>query len=203
MNKTYRNTVTITPLKMKQKAIAFVTSNAIKVEEVRAILGNNSQLEIINHKLDLPELQGDMEEICVKKCQEAASLLKVPVMVEDTSLCYNALKGLPGPYIKWFIYKIGPEGLYNLLKGWDDKSAKAISTFGYCSDCDLGVRIFQGVVNGQIVPPRGPSDGFDSIFQPDGCSKTYSELTKAEKYKISHRSMALRKFNEYFCRKNV
>jgi inosine/xanthosine triphosphate pyrophosphatase family protein len=24
-------------------------------------------------------------------------------MVEDTSLCYNALGGLPGVYIKWFL----------------------------------------------------------------------------------------------------
>lgn len=26
-----------------------------------------------------------------------------PVFVEDTSLCFNALGGLPGPYIKWFM----------------------------------------------------------------------------------------------------
>ncbi|XP_022816981.1 inosine triphosphate pyrophosphatase-like [Spodoptera litura] len=189
---------------MIQKAITFVTSNAIKLEEVRAILGNNNpQLEIISRKLDLPELQGEIDEICIKKCQEAARLLKGPVMVEDTSLCYNALKGLPGPYIKWFIYKLGPEGLNNLLTGWDDKSAKAISTFAYCSDCEINVKLFQGVVTGQIVAPRGPSDGFDSIFQPDGFCKTYSELTKAEKYKISHRAQALRKIKEYFCKNNV
>lgn len=28
-------------------------------------------------------------------------------MVEDTSLCFNALQGLPGPYIKWFLDKLG------------------------------------------------------------------------------------------------
>ena len=31
------------------------------------------------------------------------------VMVEDTCLCFNALKGLPGPYIKWFLQKLGRE----------------------------------------------------------------------------------------------
>lgn len=30
-------------------------------------------------------------------------------MVEDTCLCFNALKGLPGPYIKWFLQKLGRE----------------------------------------------------------------------------------------------
>jgi inosine triphosphate pyrophosphatase len=30
------------------------------------------------------------------------------VLVEDTSLCFNAYKGLPGPYIKWFLKNVGP-----------------------------------------------------------------------------------------------
>lgn len=37
------------------------------------------------------------------------------VMVEDTSLCFNAYKGLPGPYVKWFLQKVGPDGLYRML----------------------------------------------------------------------------------------
>lgn len=39
------------------------------------------------------------------------------VMVEDTSLCFNAYKGLPGPYVKWFLQKVGPDGLYKMLGG--------------------------------------------------------------------------------------
>lgn len=38
-------------------------------------------------------------------------------MVEDTSLCYNALGGLPGVYIKWFLEKLGHDGLNKLLAG--------------------------------------------------------------------------------------
>jgi len=45
------------------------------------------------------------------------------LIVEDSSLCFNALKGLPGVYIKWFYKKIGNEGLYTLLDGWEDKTA--------------------------------------------------------------------------------
>jgi inosine/xanthosine triphosphate pyrophosphatase family protein len=29
-----------------------------------------------------------------------------PVICEDTCLCFNGLKGLPGPYIKWFLDKV-------------------------------------------------------------------------------------------------
>ena len=47
--------------------------------------------------MDLPELQGaTCEEIAIQKCKMAAEHVKGPVMCEDTSLCYHALKGLPG-----------------------------------------------------------------------------------------------------------
>lgn len=47
-------------------------------------------------KLELPELQGEPEDISREKCRIAAAQLGAAVMVEDTSLCFNALKGLPG-----------------------------------------------------------------------------------------------------------
>lgn len=42
-------------------------------------------------------------QICIEKARLAAHYTKGPVLVEDTSLCFGALKGLPGPYIKWFL----------------------------------------------------------------------------------------------------
>ena len=52
-------------------------------------------------------------------------------MVEDTCLCFVALKGLPGPYIKWFLEKLGHDGLNRMLDGFDDRSAWAQCTFAY------------------------------------------------------------------------
>ena len=82
--------------------VTFVTGNAKKLEEVKAILSSGGALpvEIVSQKIDLPELQGEPEEISVEKCMLAAKEVGGPVMVEDTSLCFNALGGLPGPYIK-------------------------------------------------------------------------------------------------------
>lgn len=53
-------------------------------------------LQLISQKIDLPEYQGEIEDICRSKCKEAAKIVKGPVIVEDTSLCFNALQGLPG-----------------------------------------------------------------------------------------------------------
>ncbi len=52
-------------------------------------------------------------------------------MVEDTSLCFNAYGGLPGPYIKWFLKNLGHEGLNRMLAGFEDKSAYAQCIFAY------------------------------------------------------------------------
>ena len=53
------------------------------------------------------------------------------VMVEDTSLCFNAYGGLPGPYIKWFLKNLGHDGLNRMLAGFDDKTAYAQCIFAY------------------------------------------------------------------------
>ena len=49
---------------------------------------------------DLPELQGEPVDVSLEKCKLAAKEVGGPVIVEDTSLCFNALGGLPGVYVK-------------------------------------------------------------------------------------------------------
>jgi inosine triphosphate pyrophosphatase len=80
--------------------ITFVTGNQKKLDEVIAILGDSIPFKLTNIKLDLPELQGEPEEVSKEKCKLAAEKVTGPVLVEDTSLCFNALGGLPGVYIK-------------------------------------------------------------------------------------------------------
>lgn len=62
--------------------------------------------------------------------------------------------------------------------------------------------MFQGKTLGKIVEPRGSRDfGWDPCFQPEGYDKTYAEMPKEEKNKISHRSKALDKLKTYFYQK--
>lgn len=179
------------------RPVTFVTGNAKKLEEVRAILGDSIPFRSI--KLDLPELQGEPEDISKEKARLAAKRVNGPVLVEDTCLCFNALKGLPGPYIKWFLEKIGHEGLNNLLMAYEDKSAYAVCVFSLALGPEIEPITFMGKTLGKIVPPRGPNDfGWDPIFQPDGYDQTYAELPKEEKNKISHRSRALSLVRSHF-----
>ena len=109
---------------------------------------------------------------------------------------------MPGPYIKWFLEKIGPEGLHRMLAGFDDKSAEARCTFAYHDGTEgSSVLLFRGVTAGTIVDPRGPRDfGWDPCFQPQGFDLTYAEMDKAVKNTISHRFKALDALREHFSR---
>jgi len=182
------------------KTITFVTGNAKKLEEFVAILGNNFPHKVISKDVDLPEYQGSPEEVVREKCAEAARRIQGPVIVEDTCLCFNALGGLPGPYIKWFLKNLGPDGLPRLIADWDDKAGAALCMFGYSEGNGEEVKVFEGRTEGTIVsPPRGPRNfGWDPIFQPDGYTQTYAELDSAIKNSISHRGKALNKLKDYF-----
>lgn len=182
-------------------SITLVTGNKKKLEEFVKILGPEFAAKIVCQDIDLPEYQGTPEEVVRAKCKLAAEHIKGPVIVEDTSLCFNALGGMPGPYIKWFLKEIKPEGLHKLLAGFDDKSAYALCIFGYSSGQPGAVpevKIFPGRCDGTIVSPRGPPDfGWDPCFQPNGFTQTYAEMPKETKNGISHRGKAMASLKEF------
>ena len=180
----------------KRLILTFVTGNVNKLKEVNQMLPSN--IKLINKKIDLPELQGDVLDIIKEKTRMAYDHIKGPVLVEDTSLCFNALNGLPGPYIKWFLKSIGHIGLNNLLNAYIDKTAYAQCIFGLKIDEKSDIQLFIGQCPGEIVLPRGPNTfGWDPIFLPNNKEKTFAEMSSIEKNKISHRSIALNKLCQY------
>ena len=183
-----------------KKTLVFITSNENKLREVIEILGEKFPWKIVAKKIDLPEFQGEPDEISIEKCKIAAKKVNGPVIVEDTCLCFNALGGMPGPYIKWFLDKLKPKGLHRLLTGWEDKSAYALCTFAFSSGQPTDeIKLFRGKTDGTIVEPRGPENfGWDPCFQPEGFDETYAEMNKEGKNKISHRGRSLHEMQKYF-----
>tara|TARA_R110002050_G_scaffold238526_3_gene374609 strand:- start:439 stop:687 length:249 start_codon:yes stop_codon:yes gene_type:complete len=53
------------------REITFVTGNADKLRELRTIL--EGVVNVVNKKIDLPELQGEVEDIIREKCKLAAA----------------------------------------------------------------------------------------------------------------------------------
>ncbi|CAK7204163.1 nucleoside triphosphate pyrophosphohydrolase ham1 [Sporothrix eucalyptigena] len=189
---------------MAPVTLNFVTGNANKLAEVKAILepadgaATPNSITVTSRKVDLIEIQAaTMEEVTLDKCRRAVELIQGPVLVEDTCLCFDALNGLPGAYIKWFMASLGHDGLNKLLAGHENKSAQAVCTFAYCKGPGEEPILFQGVTKGKIVPARGPTKfGWDPIFEYEG--ETYAEMDKAKKNTISHRFKALQQLRNYF-----
>ncbi len=182
------------------KVVAFVTGNKKKAEEVERILSAGSGLPftLTNLKIDLPELQGDPILVAKEKCALASKEVSGAVITEDTSLCFNALNGMPGIYIKWFLEKNGLDGLNDMISFSEDKSGYAQTVVAFCAGPGEEVYTFVGKTHGKIVRPRGSLDfGWDPIFEPDGSGLTYAEMTGDQKDSISHRKRAFVKLREY------
>jgi inosine triphosphate pyrophosphatase len=171
----------------------FATSNPVKLREATEILGNIVE----GISIDLPELQGKSEEIVTEKSRLAAERIGRAVFVEDVSLCFHALGGMPGPYIKDFHHAMPFGKLARLVEPFNDKRATAICSIGYAEPGKQPIS-FQGKVDGVIVPPRGSNDfGWDPIFQPDGHDLTFAEMDPELKNTLSHRKKALEMFKEF------
>jgi inosine triphosphate pyrophosphatase len=154
------------------------------------------ELRVLN--VDLPEIQ-EVDTIAIAKDKVilASQLAGGPCVVEDTSLKFTALGGMPGPYIKWFQDVLKCDGLYNILQAYDDKSATACCTLAFCPAPHADPVLFTGECHGTIVAPvEGRGFGWDSIFVPDSSidGRPFSKMTVEEKNACSHRGKAVRKW---------
>ncbi len=62
---------------------------------------------------------------------------------------------------------------------------------------ELPVKLFEGVVPGTLVAPRGEGGfGYDPLFEYDG--QTFAELSTDEKNAVSHRGRAFGRFAEWY-----
>ena len=173
--------------------LLFVSNNAGKVREVEAILG--APVERLD--LDLPEIQAlAVDEVARHKAGTAFERAGRPVVVEDTGLYVEALRGLPGALVRWFLATIGPGGICDLIPREADRAARARTVVAYCDGGS--VELFAGETRGVIVPaPTGDGGfGWDPIFRPDGATRTFAEMDPAEKTVHSMRRQALDRLRE-------
>jgi inosine triphosphate pyrophosphatase len=171
--------------------LIFITGNRLKFAEISAVIDEVKQVD-----LDLPEIQEiDPRKIIEAKLETAVSKGLTPVMVEDTSLYFESLNGLPGPLIKWFLKAVGTRGVYELAVGSGDTRAVAKTVIGIARA--LGqFEYFEGSVDGEIVAPRGTELGWNSIFQPSGSNQTFGEMTDQERLGWSMRRIAAEKLRQ-------
>ncbi len=194
------------------KMLTLITGNRNKSAEIRTMMADISGLTIVQLDLELPEIQGEPEEVCLAKIKHAMQHVKGPVVVDDTSFCCSALKGLPGAYIRAFEEKLGVEGIWKLLEHAPNKDAYSQCIIGYGNSQSKSEPIlFQGRCMGKVVFPRGNNGfGFDQLLEVEVASQmahpidsrpsgrfTLAEMSSAMKNQLSHRYRALKQLKQH------
>ena len=155
----------------------YVTGNPNKAKYFNLM----TRLDLDHVSADVDEIQSlDVKEVVEHKVKQAYELLQRPVIVEDAQLGFNALDGLPGPLVKWFIESIGLEKMCRLLDAYDDRSAVAGAAIAYYDGSML--EIFEKSLSGRIAEkPLGDSGfGWNRIFVPDGSDKSLGQMDDEE-----------------------
>ena len=181
--------------------ITFVTGNSHKVEEATAICAPRG-ITIVQNDCGYPELQeDDVALVAAYGAAHAADRLGSAVIVEDTGLYIDSLRGFPGPYAAYVYDTIGNPGILALMRdiddgvGGNDRSATFRSVVGYC---EPGIEpiTFEGAVTGRIAYAGAGEGGFgyDPIFEIDGV--TLASMGE-EKNNVSHRAKSFAKFADW------
>lgn len=181
------------------------SNNQHKLFEIRSAAGPDLiilSLDEIGCHDELPETMDTLEGNSLQKASYVYERFRVPCFADDTGLEVDALGGAPGVHSARYAgeQRNSDDNINLLLKrmaGKTDRTARFRTIFTL-----LGFgqpRIFEGVIEGTILPARQGSGGFgyDPIFQPKGYSRTLAEMTVEEKNAISHRGQAVQQLASF------
>ena len=195
--------------------IVFATNNQHKLSEIRQILGNSIEvlsLKDIGCDVDIPETGSTLEENALQKAQYVFDHYHLDVFADDTGLEVEALNGAPGVYSARYAgdghdSEANMAKLLKELEHEDNRKARFRTVIALIQkvgglDCVQRIKLFEGIVNGQIIRERrgGEGFGYDPIFLPDGYDQTFAELGMEVKNEISHRARATAKFADFVLR---
>lgn len=188
------------------KEICFATNNKGKLEEIRKQIGDQYKilsLADIGCFEELPETQATIAGNSLQKAEFVNVKYSIDCFADDTGLEVDALNGAPGVISSRFA---GPECdpnanmdlLLNMLQGIDNRSARFRTVITLIIDGEM--HQFEGICEGKITNDRQGDKGFgyDPIFQAEGHTVSFAQLSVEEKNQISHRGKAAKKMVDFF-----
>jgi XTP/dITP diphosphohydrolase len=179
--------------------LVLATHNPGKVVELAELLGPHG-LEVVSAGelgLDEPEETGSTFIANAElKALAAAKASGLPALADDSGLCVDALGGAPGIYsARWAgpgkDFTVAMARVRDALDLEGPRSAHFICALSLAWP-DGHVESVEGRVDGMLTwPPRGDNGfGYDPMFIMDGKSRTYGEISRAEKEADNHRARA-------------
>ncbi len=181
--------------------LVFATANLNKVNEIDQLLPDTiqlSSLKELGQKKAIPETSKTIEGNAIQKANFITDKFGVNCFADDTGLEINALNGEPGVKSARYASEEKDDDaniklVLNKMQGVAKRGAQFKTVIALNLDGEQ--HLFFGVVKGTIRKQRIGNNGFgyDPIFEPENCGKTFAEMTLEEKNKFSHRARAFNK----------
>jgi XTP/dITP diphosphohydrolase len=185
--------------------LVFATHNAHKVSEINPLLPTSIllvSLQDLGFNEEIPETGDTLAANALQKADYVYTRLKCDCFADDTGLEVASIGGRPGVYSARYAgeNKSADDNIEKLLtelKGKKDRSAVFKTVIAVIIEGKP--KLFEGVVKGTISERKIGDNGFgyDPVFIPEGYSKSFAQMTREEKNKISHRGLAVKKFTAF------
>ncbi|MBW4891820.1 non-canonical purine NTP diphosphatase [Mucilaginibacter sp. HMF5004] len=187
------------------KKLVFATNNQHKIDEVLAKIGDDFtllSLDDIGCTDGIEETGTTFTANASIKSQHIYNKYHLDCFGDDSGLEIDALGGEPGVYSARYAgthgdHEANMDKVLAKLAGQTNRTARFKTVISL--QWQGREHIFEGSVEGTIRSERSGNKGFgyDPIFQPDGHTITFAEMTMAEKNAISHRARAVEKMVEF------
>ena len=189
----------------EKNKIVFATNNKHKLSELREIMGSEYEilsLSDIGCYDDIEETAYTIEGNALIKAHFISDKYGYDCFADDTGLEVEALNGAPGVYSARYAGDnhdsvANMNRLLSELNGIENRKSRFLTVIALVFK---GKTItFEGIINGNIIDtPMGDNGfGYDPIFVPENCNKTFAQMTSEEKNTMSHRARATKKLIEY------
>ena len=193
---------------MDDQIIVLATKNPGKAEEIKELLaGEPVKIMDLTEFGPMPEAKEDsdtFEDNAYFKALHYARVLGFPALADDSGLSVESLGGRPGVHsARWAgenaTDKDRVDKLLAEMKNADNRKAEFVCALVLAVPSGPGLT-WVGTVEGEItLEPQGENGfGYDPVFFYPPAGKTFAQISRGEKNKVSHRGKALAEFKSEF-----
>jgi XTP/dITP diphosphohydrolase len=188
--------------------LVIATRNPNKIAEIKDLLADYPiQIKSLDDFGPIPSVEEDgdtFDDNAYKKSSFAAKVIGMPALADDSGLVVEALDGAPGVFsARYAGQSATDEQRYRKLlaemKGKTNRKA--------AFECVISIAVpsgpaltYEARCEGLIAEkPAGQNGfGYDPIFYYPPLNKTFAQLTREEKSRVSHRGKALGELRDEF-----
>jgi XTP/dITP diphosphohydrolase len=193
---------------MLKRPLVLATRNRGKIAEFRALLaGFEVDIRSLEDFGPIPTVEEDgdsFEENAYKKAHFTARVLGFPALADDSGLTVETLGGQPGVFSARYAGEGASDGDNNrkLLQALDGKSDRKAAF-----ECVIAIAvprgpalIYEGRCEGEITPEERGDEGFgyDPVFFYPPLDRTFAQMSREEKNRVSHRGQAMAELGKEF-----